>query len=409
MKIKSIYVNNFKSLVDFKIDLADFNCLVGLNGSGKSTFLQFVSFLSQLMKGDMKRWFDEHNWDMIQTPLENLKPLKFHVEFTSQDNSDGKIKEGYWKATFHHLICFEECFHFDNYTLQVKSDYKDRNITADDIDSGRRTFGYYTLTKCNEKVIDNERIPFRYHGSVLSLIRDLTINKIFGCIKNFITDIRSFDLLTPFNLRLPSISSSDNNSIGYSGEFLASYYDQIGEEKCNNILAKLKNIFPQLDTVKVNSLDYSGKTKILSFVENFSDKLEFVSYHANDGILRIIAFLSQLESDSPFLLFDEIENGINQELIEFLLDQLIHSGKQIVVTTHSPLFLNYLEDDLARKSVQYFYKTPKGFTRCIPFFSIPSVNKKLKMLGPGEVIADTNLTHFNKEIQQHKSTIPINS
>ncbi|MDR0609870.1 MAG: AAA family ATPase [Planctomycetaceae bacterium] len=407
MKIKSIYVNNFKSLVDFKIDLADFNCLVGLNGSGKSTFLQFVSFLSQLMKGDMKHWFDEHNWDMIQTPLDKIKTLKFRVEFISHDNLNGKIKEGYWEAIFHHLICFEECFHFDNYTLQVESDYKDRNRTFEDIDNDQRIFGYYTLTKNNEKVIDNERIRFKYQGSILSSLNEPEVNKIFDSVRKFVISIRSFDLLIPFMLRQPSISPVD--SIGNSGEFFASYYDQIGEEERSHILAKLKNIFPQIDTIKVNSFDYSGKTKILSFVEKFSDKLEFVSYHANDGILRLIAFLSQLESDSSFLLFDEIENGINQEIIEFLLDQLISSDKQIVVTTHSPLFLNYLEDDLARKTVQYFYKTPEGFTRCIPFFSIPSVNEKLKMLGPGEIIADTNLTHFNMEIRQYQSTTPINS
>jgi predicted ATPase len=409
MKIKSIYVNNFKSLVDFKIDLADFNCLVGLNGSGKSTFLQFVSFLSQLMKGDMKRWFDEHNWNTIRTPLDKIKALKFRVEFISHDNSNGKIKEGYWEATFHHLICFEECLHFDNDTLQVQCDYKDHNIIFEDIDNDRRIFGYYTLTKNNEKVLNKERIRFKYQGSILSLLNEPVIDETFDSIRKFVIDIRVFDLLIPLNLRQPSKSS--DNSIGNSGEFLAAYFDRIGERKRSHILAKLKNIFPQLDTIKVSPYfpDYSGKTKILSFVEKFLDEIEFVSHHANDGILRMIAFLSQLESDSPFLLFDEIENGINQELIEFLLDQLIHCNKQIVVTTHSPLFLNYLEDGMARKTVQYFYKTQEGFTHCIPFFSIPSVNKKLKMLGPGEVIADTNLTHFNQEIQQYQSTIQINN
>lgn len=47
MKIKKIKVNNFKSLVDFELPLNKFSCLVGLNGSGKSTVLQFFDFLSQ--------------------------------------------------------------------------------------------------------------------------------------------------------------------------------------------------------------------------------------------------------------------------------------------------------------------------------------------------------------------------
>ena len=53
--IKSIWVDNFKSLVDFKLELAKFNCIVGLNGSGKSTVLQALDFVSQLMVGDIDK------------------------------------------------------------------------------------------------------------------------------------------------------------------------------------------------------------------------------------------------------------------------------------------------------------------------------------------------------------------
>ena len=59
LTIKMIEVNNFKSLVDFKLRLAKFSCLIGLNGVGKSTVLQFVDFLSQLVRGEMKEWLAE--------------------------------------------------------------------------------------------------------------------------------------------------------------------------------------------------------------------------------------------------------------------------------------------------------------------------------------------------------------
>jgi AAA15 family ATPase/GTPase len=99
------------------------------------------------------------------------------------------------------------------------------------------------------------------------------------------------------------------------------------------------------------------------------------------------------------LLFDEIENGINPEFVEFLIDSFVEDrNHQIVVTTHSPLILNYLEDDIAKKSVMYLYKTEQGHTKSIPFFSIPSMAEKLKIMGPGEVYADTNLTELADEI-----------
>jgi ABC-type multidrug transport system ATPase subunit len=120
--------------------------------------------------------------------------------------------------------------------------------------------------------------------------------------------------------------------------------------------------------------------------------------HINDGMLRLIAILAELQSDHPFLLFDEIENGINPELVEFVLDALVTTEKQVMLTTHSPMILNYLDDDTAAQGVIYLYKTKEGHTKSIHFFSIPSLKKKLAVMGPGEAFVDTNLTQLAAEI-----------
>ena len=62
------------------------------------------------------------------------------------------------------------------------------------------------------------------------------------------------------------------------------------------------------------------------------------------------------------------------------------------------MILNYLDDEVARKGVQYLYKTSQGHTKSIPFFSIPSLKKKLDVMGPGEAFVDTNLTELAAEI-----------
>jgi hypothetical protein len=62
------------------------------------------------------------------------------------------------------------------------------------------------------------------------------------------------------------------------------------------------------------------------------------------------------------------------------------------------MILNYLDDDTARQGVIYLYKTRGGETRAIPFFTIPSLKKKLEVMGPGEAFVDTNLTELAAEI-----------
>jgi AAA15 family ATPase/GTPase len=120
--------------------------------------------------------------------------------------------------------------------------------------------------------------------------------------------------------------------------------------------------------------------------------------HVNDGLLRLMAILAELQTKDRFVLFDEIENGINPELVEFVIDNLVNAKQQVLVTTHSPMILNYLDDEAAKKGVIYLYKTRQGHTKSIPFFSIPSLAKKLTVMGPGEAFVDTNLTQLAEEI-----------
>ena len=58
MILKTMAVNNFKSLNTFSLPMAKFSCLIGLNGVGKSTVLQFADFLAQQVRGDIKGWLD---------------------------------------------------------------------------------------------------------------------------------------------------------------------------------------------------------------------------------------------------------------------------------------------------------------------------------------------------------------
>jgi predicted ATPase len=126
----------------------------------------------------------------------------------------------------------------------------------------------------------------------------------------------------------------------------------------------------------------------------------FLIFYLNkfDGFLRLLAVFAQLSKKQSFLLLDEIENGINPELIEFLMDTLVGACPQILITTHSPMVLNYLEDDIAIKGVVYLYKEQNGATQAVHLFNIPSMREKLTVMGPGEVYDDTSLTQLLEEI-----------
>jgi len=163
------------------------------------------------------------------------------------------------------------------------------------------------------------------------------------------------------------------------------------------LLKLLQGRYPQLRDIELSALRAGWKS--LGIQEEYASFLFATeARHINDGMLRLMAIFAETLSAHEFMLFDEIENGINPELIEFLLDYLVSTQQQIMVTTHSPMILNYLDDSVARQGVQLIYKTPEGKTRAIPFFSIPSVAERLTVMGPGEVFVDTDLIRLPLEI-----------
>src|SRR5207244_2764737 len=99
--------------------------------------------------------------------------------------------------------------------------------------------------------------------------------------------------------------------------------------------------------------------------ENYSLRNVIDAAHLNDGMLRVIAILAQEYTEHSFLLFDEIENGINPELVQKLVKFLVdlgEKGKQVMVTTHSPMILNYIPDEVAKAGVVLLFKTEHGQT-----------------------------------------------
>ncbi len=215
--------------------------------------------------------------------------------------------------------------------------------------------------------------------------------------REFMQQTTSLDLLAPQYLRQRTRDSG--GGLGLGGERLSAFLHELSTAQRQKLVEQLRQCYPQLESLSTQSLRSGWKQ--LTVQERFGDRrLRTEARQVNDGMLRLMAILAELLTDTQFLLFDEIENGINPELVEFLLDTLIRAPQQILVTTHSPMILNYLEDDVARAGVQYIYKTPEGATRSVPFFSIPSLARKLEVMGPGEAFADTELSRLHEEIAE---------
>lgn len=370
LSLVNIKANNFKSLVDFSLPFSKFNCLVGLNGSGKSTVLQFIDFLSQQMTGDIDEWLESRQWNARD--LNSTLTPKSNITFTVELSYSGKLV--IWEGSFNRteLFCTAEKITWGGQTLLNVADGK-FSLPTEELQAP---------------------ITFDYQGSILSQLRENQLPKQLVAFKTFFNELNALDMLSPDMLRDQHISGK---TLGAGGKMLSSFISNMTKEEKANLVATLKELYPSLVKVEA-TVQKSAGTVRLEIEEKFGEKtIKTEARHINDGLLRFMAIFAQLTKKQSALLLDEIENGVNPELIEKLVDSLVAANTQVIVTTHSPMILNYMDDDVARAGVVYLYKNAQGATQAIRLFDLPSMQRKLKFMGPGEAYEDTILENLAPE------------
>ena len=95
------------------------------------------------------------------------------------------------------------------------------------------------------------------------------------------------------------------------------------------------------------------------------------------------------------MLLDEIENGINMDyaerIINILKENCQEKKNQMIVTTHSPVFLDYVEKD----NIRYMYRELEtGVCRCSSLADNIELNARMEYLYPGELLMNMS----NQEI-----------
>ncbi|MBI6632127.1 AAA family ATPase [Pseudomonas paralactis] len=376
--IEGISVSGFKSLAEFNLNVAtgtgNFTCLVGLNGAGKSSVLQLLDFSSHLMRGDVNSWLAKRGW--------NASDL--HSKLTSHSNIAIAISV---KVTSGDILTWAGSF--NRSTLSCTSE-KILNLSRNTL---------FNLSKGRYAVLDAtpSKVEFNYTGSILSALKDEALSPEIIEVRNTISNIRSLELLSPHLMRYSLREAATD--IGTGGEKLSPFLYSIKGKGREKLTSLLREFYPTVIDFKVKQ-ERAGWKK-LSIIEEFNGQLvETDAKHVNDGLLRILAILAQASSGNATLLFDEVENGVNPEIVERLVHVLQNTGQQVIVTTHSPMILNYLSDEVAQKSVCFIYRSFDGGTRGRPLFSLPKMAKKLAIMGPGEAFVDTSLSDLTNECAQ---------
>jgi predicted ATPase len=198
------------------------------------------------------------------------------------------------------------------------------------------------------------------------------------------------------HLRRPAVPTPDA-VLSATGDNLAAVLDRLisGPDRSaiTRLESALQDAIPTLRGIALRTIDGKTGAKALEFVLRSDTKgppLTIPCAHASDGAMLLTAFLALAFSDEPgLLLIEEPENGLHPSRLQSVVEMLrkISEGalgnqpRQVIVTTHSPLLLNYTRPE----EVRIIRRDLERGTLVTPMTEVPDVQQLLGEFGVGEL------------------------
>ena len=331
--LKHVYIDNFRCLVNFELDLGPQQLLVGLNGTGKSTLLDALNGVKRLVTGEGH-------------------PNAVFPEGTHTRWRDAS------RQTFELQIELEGC-----YRLRIELEpwgsppvvlIKRELVTCD----GRPLFEFENgeVTLFNDNFERKVTYPFDRFRSPLATIDERPDNRRLMRLLGWVRKLHC--------LRLnPSAMSGQAESEDPApkpdmSNFASWYRYRSQEERATDsrFQAHLGMVFPNLGWL--NLRDAGAKTRILSgfFAQTLSpvtDGMEIAFDELSDGqrvLICLYAILEFLVRERACVFLDEPENFLAlseiQPWLMELRDRVDDDGGQVILISHHPELIDYLAPEI---------------------------------------------------------------
>jgi predicted ATP-dependent endonuclease of OLD family len=357
--IARIHIQNFKSILDYTLELGRINVLIGENGAGKTNILEAFATASAAADGTLE--IEDLYTRGVRIAKPSITISSFLQRKTSQD------------VTL-------------TLTAAAPTLSPDEMVPLLEIrlfpDAGNIDSGWRVESSSNPLALEAERLlrAFRlsqqagenalkeYFKSRLKYQNTAILQK----------QLKSFCIYNLNPLALRGIQNTSRRiPLGINGENLDVFIEELTQAQRRELVRYSKfipwfgNLFvdPQ-DELKFKGHKLGRSTSRLYFRDRFMKKGNnvFSAENANEGILHILFYLALFLSDKtpPLFAIDNIETALNPQLCRELMKSLVAMAKahdkQVLITTHNPAILDGLDlhDDEQRLVV--IHRNDQGHT-----------------------------------------------
>jgi predicted ATPase len=363
-RIEYLKVQNFRALrdVEFK-DLTPLTVLLGPNGSGKSTVFDVFAFLAECFELGLRRAWDKRGRAKELKTRGSDEPVTIEIKYREQ---------GYPLITYHVAVderpggpvVVEEW-------LQWKRGSHGRPFRFLDYREGQ---GKAVSGEVPDEQDTRVDVPLKSADLLaVNALGQFAEHPRVAALRDFITGWYVSYLSADSARGQPEAGPQERMS--KTGDNLANVVQYLAEQhgaRLERIFDVLRQRVPRIERVLAETMPDG---RLLLQIKDAPFNHPVLAKFASDGTLKMLAYLVLLYDPSPppFIGIEEPENFLHPRLLLELAEECRSASArtQLLVTTHSPFFLNALRP----KEVRVLWRDESGYTRARCVADLRGVNE----------------------------------
>ncbi|WP_419737874.1 AAA family ATPase [Ruegeria sp.] len=357
-RIERIKVKNFRALRDVEIKkVTPLTVLLGPNGSGKSTLFDVFAFLAECFESGLRRAWDKRGRAKELKSRDSKGPIVIEIAYREQHNPKKSPLITYHleidEQNYRPVVCGE-------WLRWTRSGKAGRPFKFLEYSGGQGQVVSGELPDDEDKRIE---VPLSSSDTLaVNALGQLAENPRVVALRNFIMGWHVSYLSSDDARGQPE--SGPQERLNKSGDNLANVIQYLSEEHpehLEEIFQKLRLRIPVIQEVTAHPMQ-DGRLLLKIMDAPFAEPV--LARFASDGTLKMLCYLILLHDPNPppFIGIEEPENFLHPRILYSLAEECraAADNTQILVTTHSPFFLNALKQE----EVRVFWRDETGYTKC---------------------------------------------
>ncbi|MDI9333276.1 MAG: AAA family ATPase [Cytophagales bacterium] len=367
-RIEYLRVENFRALKNIELkNLTPLTVLLGPNGSGKSTIFDVFNFLSECFQNGLRQAWDRRGRGReLKTRGSNGAVV---IELKYREKKDSPL------ITYH--LAIDE---------GTNGPFVKEEWLAWRRGTKGQPFRFLEYYGGKGRVISGE-VPDAQDNRLDIPLRsaDLIAVNTLGQIADHPRVAALRDFITNWYVSYLSISqtkieseSGPQERLSKTGDNLSNVIQYLQEqhpEHLKKIMLALSQRIPRLE--KIDAEPMANGNLLLRLKDAPFDRPVLAKF-ASDGTLKMLTYLTVLYDPNPpkFVGIEEPENFLHPRLLLDLAEECRRASErtQVLVTTHSPFFLNACRAE----EVRVLYRNEQGYTQTVTASDIKGVPEFLK-------------------------------